>query len=52
MLPPSRHWSECLCCRIPGLQLSLGGKLATAFAALMDKLWRGGVGHVSPKMFK
>lgn len=34
------------------LQLSLGGKLALAFGALMDKLWRGGVGHVSPKLFK
>ena len=32
--------------------LSLGGKLALAFGALMEKLWRGGVAHVSPKLFK
>ena len=33
-------------------QLSLGGKLALAFGALMGKLWQGGVGSVSPKLFK
>ena len=32
--------------------LSLGGKLATAFADLMAKLWAGGVSYVSPKRFK
>ena len=32
--------------------LSLGGKLALAFGALMEKLWAGGVAHVSPKLFK
>jgi ubiquitin C-terminal hydrolase len=34
------------------VQLSLGGKLALAFGSLMEKLWRGGVSHVSPKLFK
>ena len=34
------------------LQLSLGGKLALAFGALMERLWQGDVGHVSPKLFK
>jgi hypothetical protein len=32
--------------------LSLGGKLALAFGALMGKLWQGGVASVSPKLFK
>lgn len=34
------------------VQLSLGGKLALAFGALMGKLWQGGVASVSPKLFK
>ena len=32
--------------------LGLGGKLAAAYGNLMVKLWRGGVGHISPKHFK
>ena len=32
--------------------LGLGGKLAVAFGGLMTKIWRGGVGHVTPKHFK
>lgn len=32
--------------------LGLGGKLASAYGGLMNKLWRGNVSHVSPKFFK
>ncbi len=32
--------------------LGMGGKLADAFGALMDKLWRGNVGSVTPRAFK
>ena len=46
LVPPTpRHLT-------PPPQLSLGGKLALAFGALMGKLWAGGVGAVSPKLFK
>lgn len=48
--PPARPLARPPACALP--QLSLGGKLALAFAALMEKLWRGGVAHVSPKLFK
>ena len=47
------HHHACLHpCAHPTPQLSLGGKLALAFGALMHKLWQGGVGSVSPKLFK
>ena len=51
---PSPHWLAPLYILPPFqlLQLSLGGKLALAFGALMERLWQGEVGHVSPKLFK
>ena len=61
-------WAQCLAHTLPVMEvflsgtykdnlnrenpLSLGGKLATAFADLMTKLWAGGVSYVSPKRFK
>ena len=52
--PPPPHVLASFCTPLPlqFLQLSLGGKLALAFGALMERLWQGDVGHVSPKLFK